>query len=56
MYDLKSLRKDEIWFVTKDDNKQTELYSLDEFEIRFDKRIRPDYLLGRFGAVPSIKG
>lgn len=52
---LKHFRKDEFWFVEKDKKNETKLFSLDEFNIRFDKRIRTDYLLGRYGAVPSIK-
>ncbi len=32
----------------------TRLHSLAEYNIRFDKRIRKDYLLGRFKAIPRI--
>jgi AAA15 family ATPase/GTPase len=46
------VRKDEIWFVVKNDAGASSLYSLDEFKVRFDKEIRKDYLLGRFKAVP----
>ncbi len=55
MLDLEFLRKDEIWFTEKDAHKETKLFSLAEFkDIRFDKRIRDDYLLGRFGGIPKI--
>lgn len=48
------LRKDEIWFVVKNDIGESTLHSLEEYNIRFDKRIRKDYLLGRFKAIPRL--
>lgn len=50
----KLLRKDEVWFCVKDKYGATSLYSLEDYNIRFDKEIRRDYLLGRFKAVPRI--
>jgi AAA15 family ATPase/GTPase len=50
----KLLRKDEVWFVVKDLNGSSKLHSLEEYNIRFDKEIRKDYLLGRFKAIPKI--
>ena len=50
----KLLRKDEIWFTIKDENGATKLHALEEYNIRFDKQIRKDYLLGRFKAVPRL--
>lgn len=50
----KLLRKDEIWFVVKDNSSASKLHSLEEYNIRFDKQIRKDYLLGRFRAIPRI--
>lgn len=50
----KLLRKDEVWFVVKDSNGSSKLHSLEEYNIRFDKEIRKDYLLGRFKAIPRI--
>ncbi len=49
------VRKDEIWFVVKDDSGASTLYSLEEFKVRFDKEIRKDYLLGRFKAVTCLR-
>jgi len=54
LLDLDLLRRDEIWFVEKQDN-QSRLFSLDEFKVRNDKIIRKDYLLGRYGAIPIFK-
>ena len=50
----KLLRKDEIWFTVKDTEGVSHLHSLEEYNIRFDKEIRKDYLLGRFKAIPKI--
>lgn len=50
----KLLRKDEIWFTVKDKDGASHIHSLEEYNIRFDKEIRKDYLLGRFKAVPRI--
>ncbi len=50
----KLFRKDEIWFAVKDKDGSSHLHSLEEYNIRFDKEIRKDYLLGRYKAVPRI--
>lgn len=52
LMDLNLLRRDEIWFVDKDDNGESEIYSLDRYNARFDKKIRRAYLDGRYGGVP----
>lgn len=49
---LRLLRKDEIWFIEKTQNGESELYSLEEFKPRYDKNIQKGYLQGRFGAIP----
>lgn len=50
----KLLRKDEIWFTVKDQIGASAIYSLEDFDIRFDKQIRKDYLLGRYKAIPRF--
>jgi hypothetical protein len=56
LLDLELLRRDEIWFVEKRDDGSTDLYSLSDFQPRYDKEIRRDYLIGRYGAIPYIGG
>lgn len=51
LLDFNILRRDEIWFVEKKDN-SSNLYSLEEFNVRFDKKIDKAYLEGRYGGVP----
>jgi AAA15 family ATPase/GTPase len=50
------LRRDEYWFVEKDENQQTRLSSLVDFNIRNDLKVEKGYLSGRFGAIPLIGG
>ncbi len=54
LLDQDLLRRDEIWFVEKDDKQQTQLYSLADQRIRNDLRIEKGYLQGRFGGIPFI--
>lgn len=49
----KLLRKDEIWFVAKDRD-GSHLYSLEEYDVRFDENIMKDYLLGRYKGIPNL--
>lgn len=55
------LRRDEIWFTEKDDMGLSTLYSLADFidedgsRIRKDESYEKNYLLGKYGAIPSLK-
>ena len=53
--DLELLRQDEIWFVERQQDYTSRLYSLSEFKERFDKNIEREYLLGHYGAIPLFK-
>jgi len=48
-------RRDQIWFVEKNANNATELYSLLEYKPRKDEVIERGYLKGRYGAIPFIR-
>lgn len=50
--DQKLLRRDEIWFIERDDNNISKIYSLDHFKERYDKKLSKAYLEGRYGAIP----
>jgi AAA15 family ATPase/GTPase len=54
LLDQELLRRDEVWFVEKDDKQQTQLYSLVDMKVRNDVRIEKGYLQGRFGGIPFI--
>jgi len=54
LLDFELLRRDEVWFVDKNSNGESSIYSLEEFKPRYDKDIRKGYLTGRFGAIPVL--
>ena len=54
LLDLGLLRADEIWFIEKDKDGVSHLYSLAEFKMRPGLEIQRGYLHGRFGAIPFI--
>ena len=54
------LRRDEIWFSEKNIDGVSNLYSLADFvdedgvKIRKDENYEKNYLLGKYGAIPSL--
>jgi len=52
LLDLDLMRQDEIWFVERQEDHSSGIYSLNKFRARFDKKIDREYLVGRYGAVP----
>ncbi|MEA1974202.1 MAG: ATP/GTP-binding protein [Bacillota bacterium] len=49
------LRRDEIWFIERDKNNISKLFSLDRFNERYDRKLSKAYLAGRYGAIPVFK-
>ena len=45
-------RRDEVWFVERNERNSSMIYSLDRFKERYDKRLSKAYLEGRYGAIP----
>lgn len=54
LLDKDILRRDEIWFMEKDKDQNSHLYSLADFKVRPDLSYGKGYLHGRFGAIPFI--
>lgn len=52
LLDFDLLRRDEIWFVDKNESGETDIYSLEEYNTRFDQKIDKAYLEGRYGGIP----
>lgn len=50
--DQSVFRRDEIWFVERNAESSSTIYSLDLFKERYDKVLSKAYLEGRYGAVP----
>lgn len=55
LLDQDLLRRDEVWFMEKNKYGASQLTSLAEYNIRNDKKLDKDYLLGRFGGIPNIR-
>lgn len=55
------MRRDEIWFTEKNSEGISNLYSLADFvdedgdKIRKDENYEKNYLIGKYGAIPSLK-
>ena len=55
------LRRDEVWFTEKDGQGISKLYSLADFvdesgaRIRKDESYEKNYLIGKYGAIPTLK-
>ena len=52
LLDLDLVRQDEIWFVKRKGDHSSNLYSLNRYKERYDKKIDKEYLLGRYDAIP----
>lgn len=55
LMDKKFFRRDQIWFVQKDQYGYSELSSLSDFRIRTDASFEKDYLAGVYGGIPLIE-
>jgi len=53
--DQSLFRRDEIWFVERDIDNASKIYSLDRFKERYDKKLSKAYLEGRYGAIPVFQ-
>ena len=55
LLDPRYIRRDQIWFVEKNNYGASRLYCLDEFKgVRKEAKFAKEYLLGQFGGVPRI--
>lgn len=55
LMDKKFFRRDQIWFVQKDEYGYSELSSLSDFKVRSDASFEKDYLAGVYGGIPFLK-
>jgi AAA15 family ATPase/GTPase len=46
------MRRDQVWFVAKDDENATSLYPLSDYKPRKGEALQKGYLYGRYGALP----
>lgn len=55
LMDKKFFRRDQIWFVQKDEFGYSELSALSDFKVRSDASFEKDYLAGVYGGIPWLK-
>lgn len=55
LLDKKFFRRDQIWFVQKDEFGYSELSALSDFKVRSDASFEKDYLAGVYGGIPMLK-
>lgn len=53
--DQSIFRRDEIWFIERNAEDASVIYSLDRFKERYDKVLSKAYLDGRYGAIPVFQ-
>jgi hypothetical protein len=55
LLDPKRIRRDQIWFVEKNDQGASRLFCLEEIKgVRKEAKFAKEYLLGQFGGVPRV--
>ncbi len=60
LFSYGKFRRDQIYFIEKDKNFSSDLYSLVEYKgdggitVRKDRKFEKDYIQGRYGAIPFI--
>lgn len=54
LMDKKFFRRDQIWFVQKDESGYSELCALSDFKVRSDASFEKDYLSGVYGGIPFL--
>lgn len=55
LMDKRYFRRDQIWFVQKDDYGYSKLMALSDFKVRSDATFEKDYLAGVYGGIPYLK-
>lgn len=55
LLDKKFFRRDQIWFVQKDEFGYSELVALSDFKVRSDASFEKDYLSGVYGGIPFLR-
>ena len=55
LMDKRFFRRDQIWFVQKDEYVYSQLSSLADFKVRSDASFEKDYLAGVYGGIPTFE-
>ena len=55
LLDQSLLRRDQVWFVEKDQDQATNIYPLTDFSPRKNEALEKGYLMGRYGSIPFFR-
>ena len=55
LMDKRFFRRDQVWFVQKDEMGCLELVALSDYKVRSDASFEKDYLAGVYGGIPRLK-
>lgn len=55
LLDKKYIRRDQVFFVKKDDYGRSSLYSLSDYKVRTDASFAKDYLAGVYEGIPILR-
>ena len=55
LMDKRFFRRDQIWFVQKDEFGYSQLVALSDFKVRSDASFEKDYLAGVYGGIPELR-
>lgn len=55
LLDITLLRRDQVWFVEKNQEQASELYPLSDFSPRSKEALEKGYLSGRYGGLPMLR-
>lgn len=55
LMDLNLVRRDELWMINKNRFGDSQIYSLEQYNERFDRVVEKAYLQGRYGGVPVFR-
>jgi AAA15 family ATPase/GTPase len=55
LMDQDFIRRDQVWFIEKDDSNASNLYPLTDFKPRAGEALQKGYLNGRYGALPYTR-
>ena len=55
LMDKKFFRRDQIWFVEKDEFGESRLFALSDYKVRSDASFEKDYLAGVYGGIPMLR-
>lgn len=54
LLDTNLFRRDQVWFIEKDEEQASKLFPLTDFHPRKDEALEKGYLIGRYGALPFL--